>query len=269
MLLYPNTSNRESLKNQLNTLLLKYGVKYMMIGKNCLHLMFLISLESQIDIKSKSILNFDNLEGHYRISSEIGSDIYKLLQSNEVWCEGECDHPVYLTHLLKEKEKAKLQRQELEFSLKLKESEKEKEELKNNYEGKLQRQELEFSLKLKEFEKEKEELKNNLEEKLKRKELEFFSKLQEKNEQITEKLMIFLNNFKNECSNRNDSHFKTFIDDNSKNLLLDISKISNNDIQNESSNQNESINQNKLILISKENISLDITQNHKVSTKLN
>jgi|LauGreDrversion4_2_1035121.scaffolds.fasta_scaffold46578_2 hypothetical protein len=280
-LLYQNTVNKEVLLRHLKNILFSNGVRYILIGKDIFNILVFVCLENPINVRSGAILNFDGNEAKYKVSTDTSSDIYKLLQSNEVWCEGECDHPVYLTHKeLRNQYEGKLQRQELEFSFKLKESEKEKEELRSNYEGKLQIQELEFSLKLKECEKEynrkihekekeKEELKNNYEKKLKRKEIEFSSKLQEKNEQTTEKLMIFFNNFKNECSNRNDSHFKTFIDENSKNLLLDISKISNNDIQNELSNQNESINQNELILISKENISLDITQNHKASTKLN
>jgi hypothetical protein len=90
-----------------------------------------VCLENQINVRSGAILNFDKNEAKYKISIDASSDLQKLLQSNKVWCEGECDHPVYLTRLkLRNQHEEKLQRQELEFSLKLKESEKEKEKLK-------------------------------------------------------------------------------------------------------------------------------------------
>ena len=230
----------------------KYVVNYILIGANKNKIIVFASIEKLINVRSGDFLNFGEIEGQYKVSINVSDDIFKILQTGNILVEGECDHPVYLIHLIKEKEK-----------------EKEKEILKKDYEEKLKIKELEFFLKLQENEKEnnlkhqekekeKEELKNNYEDKLKSKESEFLLKLQEKNEQITEKLMTFLNDFQNECLNKNDSHFKTFLDENSKNLLLDLSKISNNDIQNGLNNQNE------VISISKEIISLNITQNFEV-----
>ena len=126
-LLYQNTVNKEVLLRHLKNILFNNSVRYIIIGQDIFNILVFVCLENQINVRSGAILNFDGNEAKYKISIDTSSDIQKLLQSNKVWCEGECDHPVYLTRLkLRNQHEEKLQRQELEFSLKLKESEKEK-----------------------------------------------------------------------------------------------------------------------------------------------
>ena len=186
-LLYNDTVNKENLLNHLKKIFFINQIKYILFGKDIFGLFAFVCLENKINIKSTSILNFDGNEGKYRVSTDTSNDILKILNTREVCVEGECDHPIYLLHQIKEKEK-------------------ENEELKNNYEGKLQRQELEISLKLKESEKEKEELKNKinlLNEKLQNLELinnnlnKSYERIQLHNENFIKTFTEIQNNFQN------------------------------------------------------------------------
>jgi hypothetical protein len=98
-LLYQNIVNKEVLLRHLKNILFNNGVRCVVVGQDIFNILVFVCLENQINVRSEAILNFDGNEAKYKISIDKSSDIQKLLQSNKVWCEGECDHPVYLTHL--------------------------------------------------------------------------------------------------------------------------------------------------------------------------
>ena len=146
---YQNTTDKNDLVVHLNKALFKFGVKYMIIGKNMLNLMIFVCLENTIDIRSRNILNFNENEANYRISSDVSTEISNILQSNEKWIEGNCDHPIYLLYQIKEKEKEK-EFQKNEFIQILQE----KELQKNEFIQKLNEKEKEFTNKMNERENE-------------------------------------------------------------------------------------------------------------------
>jgi len=147
---YQSSIEKNDLVAHLNKTLFKFGIKYMLIGRNILNLMVFICLENTINIRSGSVLNFNENEANYRVSNDISVDISQILQTNQKWMEGNCDHPIYLIHQIKEKEKEK-ETLRNEFIHKLQEKEKELALKENQFIHKLQEKEKEIEiLKLKE-----------------------------------------------------------------------------------------------------------------------
>ncbi len=110
-------------------------VNYILVGIKKTKLHVFVSIEKLIDFHSRDCLNFNGIEGEYIVSKDISFDILQILQTYNIKIQGDCDHPIYLLHQIKEKE-----------------NEKEKESLKNEFQAKLQEKEKEFIQKLHEKE---------------------------------------------------------------------------------------------------------------------
>jgi len=120
---YTNSINKENLIVHLNNILFKFNIRYMLIGTNKFNLLAFICLEKKIDM-CDSILNYNQNEVNCRISNDISNDILKITKMDNIQLQGECEHPVYLIHKIKEKEKEK-EFQKNEFIQKLNEKENE------------------------------------------------------------------------------------------------------------------------------------------------
>ena len=147
---YQNIMETNDLVIYLNKTLFKFGVKYILTGNNMLNLMIFVCLENTINIRSGTILKFNENEANYRVSNDVSTDILNILLSKEKWVEGNCDHPIYLLYQIKEKEFA-LKEKENELALKKKENElalkeTEKELQKNEFQAKLNEKENELNL---------------------------------------------------------------------------------------------------------------------------
>ena len=170
---YPREIQHESLLIDLKLKFHNKFINYIIIGQNNFSTMTLMSFKENVDLKSTNIFNFEGIQGEYKVSTDVSVDILRILQTNNVKIQGECDHPVYLMHQIKEKEKEK-ETLRNEFINKL--QEKEKETLRNEFIHKLQEKEKEFALK------EKEIIRNEFQAKLHEIEKEFI--LYEKEKEI-------------------------------------------------------------------------------------
>jgi len=168
-------------------------INNILVGINKTKIYVFISLEKKFDLNSKDCFDLNKIEGEYKVSVDVSLNILQILQSDKVKIQGECHHPVYLLHQIKEKEKETMRN---EFQVKL--QEKEKELILKENEKELQKNE--FQTKLKEKEKELILKENEFIHKLQENEKDFVHKLQEKEKEI--ELLKFKEDFMNKSYER-------------------------------------------------------------------